>query len=188
MSNILNTRASSYYFIFPRGFFPDRVKKKYEEYIKKQPIPYDNIQDFLNSTIQSITMPSLTAGTVEQVRKLGKIIKYKNSMPVQDAFNKEFSISFRVVDGFINYWAFMETVLYFLNFKNEQLFIQELPLRLLDNQGNIMISIKFSEVLILGFSELEMNATQYDPQDTSFTINFSANYLDIDLEFDRDHK
>jgi len=82
----------------------------------------------------------------------------------------------------------METVLYFLNFKNEDLFIQSLPLRLLDNEGNIMVSLKFSEVLFAGFSELEMNATQYDPQDTSFTINFTANYIDIDLEFDRDHK
>jgi len=188
MANILNTRASSYYFIFPKGFFPDRIKKKYEDYIKKQPIPYDNVQDFLNSTIQSVSMPSLTMDSVQQVRKLGKIIKYKNSIPVQDLFNKDFSISFRVVDGFINYWVFMETVLYFLNFKNEDLFIQSLPLRLLDNEGNIMVSLKFSEVLFAGFSELEMNATQYDPQDTSFTINFTANYIDIDLEFDRDHK
>lgn len=188
MSNILNTRSSSYYFIFPKGFFPERVKNKYDDYIKKQPIPYDNVQDFLNSTIQSVTMPSLEVGTVEQVRKLGKVIKYKNSLPIQDSFSKDFSISFKMVDGFINYWLFMETVLHFLNFKNEEPFIQSLPLRILDNDGNILVTVKFTEVLVTNFSELEMNSTQYEPQYSQFTIGFTANYIDIDLEFGRDHK
>lgn len=186
MANILNTRPSSYYFVFPKGFFPNRVMEKYEDYIKSQPVPFDTVRDFLNSTIQGVTLPSLAVETVEQIRPLGKRIEYTGSKPVQDLFNKEFSISFRTVDGYINYWIFMETLLYFLNFKNEQLFIQQLPLRILDNEGNITVSVIFTEVLITSFSELTLDYTQYDPQDISFSIGFKANYIDIDLEVGMD--
>lgn len=187
MSNILNARASSYYFIFPREFFPESIKSKYKTYIFKQPIPYDNVMDFINSTIQGIDIPGLTMNTVQQVRKLGKIIKYKNSMPVQDLFNKEFTINFRMVDGYINYWILLETILYFLNFKQESLFIPDFPLRILDNEGNIMISIIFKEVLISNISSLAMNSVQYDPDVNIFSLAFSSNYIDIDLEFYKDH-
>ena len=41
---ILNPKANSFYFNFPKGFFSERVTQKYEKYIKRQPIPFDNVR------------------------------------------------------------------------------------------------------------------------------------------------
>ncbi len=54
---LLNPKGNSFYFVFPRGFFPPVVVDKYMPYIKKQPIPFDNINDYMNSTIQTIGFP-----------------------------------------------------------------------------------------------------------------------------------
>lgn len=179
---LLNSRSSSYYFVFPRGFFPQQVVDKYKPYVYKQPFQYDNIPAFINSTIQSVSFPSMNIDSVEQVRKLGKRVAYKSSTPVQDLFTREFNIDFRCVEGFTNYWIFLETVLFFLNFKNDQLFIQDFPLRLLDNDGNIITTVRFKEVILTSFSELQLNYTQNNYQANTFSVGFKCNYIDIDLE------
>jgi hypothetical protein len=179
---LLNPKSNSFYFVFPRGFFPDTVVNKYMPYLKKQPIPFDTVAQYINSTIRSIGFPGMSIDSVEQVRNLGKKINYKSSTPVQELFSKEFTIQFKSVDGFINYFIMLDTILHFLNFQNPQVFIQDLPVRIMDNEGNIVTSLTFQEVILTSFSELELSYTSNAPQPTSFTVGFKANYIDIVLE------
>jgi hypothetical protein len=76
----------------------------------------------------------------------------------------------------------LDTVLDFLNFANDQVFIQALPLRIMDNEGNIVMSVTFQEVLFTSFSELELNYTNNNPTYSSFNLGFKCNYIDIVLE------
>lgn len=183
---LLNPKSNSFYFVFPKGFFPDIVVEKYTPYLKKQPIPYDNLQTYVNSTIQSVGFPSMSIDTVDQVRPLGKKVNYKSSTPIQNMFSTDFTISFRAVDGFINYFILLDTILYFLNFINPQLFIQDLPMRIMDSEGNIVVSVTYQEVTLTSFSGLELSYPSNSPQPTAFTIGFKYNYLDIKLEANRD--
>lgn len=179
---ILNPKSNSFYFIFPKGFFPSVVTDKYLPYLKKQPIPFDDVSSYMNSTIRSIGFPSMTIDSVEQTRNLGKRITYKSGTPIQDLFSRDFNIQFKNVDGFINYFIMLDTILHFMDFKNPNLFIQNLPLRIMDNEGNIVTSITFQEVTLTSFSELELTYTSNSPQPTSFNVGFKCNYIDIVLE------
>ena len=104
---LLNPKSSSFYFVFPKGFFPAKVVDKYLPYLKKQPIPFDTVSAYMNSTIRSVGFPSMTIDSVEQVRPLGKKINYKSGTPVQELFSKDFAIQFKLVDGFINYFIML---------------------------------------------------------------------------------
>lgn len=179
---ILNPKASSFYFNFPKGFFSDRVIQKYTKYIERQPIPFDNVQSYVNSTIQSISFPSLNIDTVEQVRPLGKKINYKSATPIQDLFSKDISINFKAADGYINYFIMLDTVLDYLNFANPEPFIPVLPLRVLDGEGNVVFSVQFDQVIFSSFTGLELSYTANNPTYTSFTLGFTCNYLDIKFE------
>lgn len=179
---LLNPKSSNYYFKFPKGFFSDNIIKKYEGYVKKQQIPFDDISQYINFTIQSISFPSLNIDNVEQTRNLGKKIVYKSGTPVQDLFSHEFTINFRMVDGFINYFIMLDTVLEFINFANPEVFKDNLPLRILDNEGNVVTSIIFKEVIFTSFSELELNYASNNPIFTTFSLGFRCNYIDIILE------
>jgi len=179
---ILNPKGSSFYFNFPKGFFSERVVSKYTKYIEKQPSPFENVPQYVNSTIQSISFPSLNIDSVEQVRPLGKKVSYKSSTPLQDLFSKDISINFKAADGFVNYFIMLDTVLDFLNFGNPQVFIQTLPLRVMDGEGNIVFSVEFQEVIFTSFSGLELNYTSNNPSYTGFTLGFTCNYLDVKFE------
>ena len=183
---ILNARANSFYFVFPKGFFPDVVHGKYIDYLKKQPTPYDTLTSYMNSTIQSVTFPSMSMDSSEQVRNLGKRITYQSATPVQDLFNREFQISFRIAEGFVNYFIMLETLLDYLDFKNPGVYIQNLPLRTLDNEGNIITTVMFKEVTLTSFSELNLNYTQNNPSVYTFNVGFKCNYLGLDLEIGKE--
>jgi hypothetical protein len=79
----------------------------------------------------------------------------------------------------------METISAHLNFKNPALFVDNLPLRILDNQGNIITSVLFKGITIASLSELSLNYTQNAPAATSFSVGFNYNYISIDLEMAR---
>jgi hypothetical protein len=179
---LLNPKGNSFYFVFPRGFFPPPVVDKYLPYIKKQPIPFDNINDYMNSTIQTIGFPSMNIDSVEQIRNLGKKISYKSSTPVQDLFSQDFTVGFKNVDGFVNYFIMLDTILHFLNFKNPQLHLQDLPLRIMDNEGNIVMSVTFQGTILTSYSELQLSYASNANQFTPFTLGFKCNYIDIVLE------
>jgi hypothetical protein len=179
---LLNPKGNSFYFVFPRGFFPPKVVDKYLPYIKRQPIPFDNINDYMNSTIQTIGFPNMAIDSVEQIRNFGKKISYKSSTNVQDLFSHDFSIGFKNVDGFINYFIMLDTILNFLNFQNDQLRLPDLPLRIMDNEGNIVTSVTFKEVILTSYSELQLSYASNANQFTQFTLGFKCNYLDIVLE------
>lgn len=179
---LINSKNSNFYFVFPRGFFPRAVTDKYLPYLKKQPTAYESIDQLMNSSIQSINFPSLQATTVEQVRYLGKKVNYKGAVPIQDLFSKDFTISFRHVDGYINYFVMLDTLLYFLNFKNPDVHSIDLVLRTMDNQGNIVTSVSFKETILTGITNLDFNYTQNSPQNAAFSLTFVCNYIDIVLE------
>jgi hypothetical protein len=179
---LLNPKGNSFYFVFPRGFFPQFVADKYLPYIKRQPIPFDNINDYMNSTIQTVGFPQMTIDSVEQIRNFGKKISYKSSTNVQDLFSHDFSIGFKNVDGFINYFIMLDTILDFINFANPEVFLMNLPLRIMDSQGGIVASVVFQEVLFTSFGEIELNYTSNNPQFSAFSVGFKCNYLDIKME------
>ena len=63
---ILNSRNNNFIVSFQRGFFFPEITEKYETYIKRLPIPYENIHDYMTAGVQAITFPSLQGETVEQ--------------------------------------------------------------------------------------------------------------------------
>jgi hypothetical protein len=182
---ILNARGNTFYFVFPKGFFPDEIQSKYFQYIKSQSIPYDTLTQYMNSTVQNVTFPSLQLDTVTQTRPLGKTITYQSATPIQNLFSQGFQVTFRMAEGFINYFVMLETMLTHLNFKNPELFVVNLPLQILDNNGNVITSVQFKGVTLAGLSELSLNYTQNAPSVTTFTASFNYNYLSIDLEMAR---
>jgi hypothetical protein len=80
----------------------------------------------------------------------------------------------------------LETVLEHLNFKNPSLYIQNLPLRILDNEGVVVTSVTFKDVNLTSVSNLSLNYTQNAPSVYTFSIGFACNYLGIDLNIGKE--
>jgi hypothetical protein len=179
---ILNSKGSNFYFVFPKGFFPEAITNKYLPYLKRQPVAYESIPQMMNSTIQGISFPQLQAGTVEQTRYLGKKQRYKGSVPIQDLFTQDFTVTFKLLDGYINYFVMLDTLLWFLDFKNPREYSYDLVIRMLDNNGNIVTSVGFKNTILTTISDLTLSYTANSPEVQTFTLNFSCNFIEIYLE------
>ena len=49
--------------------------------------------------------------TFQQTRIYGKKQEYKDPTPVEDLFTREFTLTFKMADAFLNYWIFVDNSL-----------------------------------------------------------------------------
>ena len=69
---LLNVRQNGFIFSFPPDYFSEKVKEKYKKYYQSLILPYDTINDFMSSTIQSIDFPGWQMNPAQQTRLFGK--------------------------------------------------------------------------------------------------------------------
>ena len=104
---ILNSRNNNFIVRFQKNFFYPELVAKYETYIKRLPIPYENLQDYMTAGIQAISFPSLTAETVEQTLYEDPI-KAKGGLRPIYWLDRNFTITFKSYEGYINYWVMFD--------------------------------------------------------------------------------
>lgn len=180
---LLNARQNGFIFHFPKTFLNDVVVDKYKGYVKRLPIPYDTVNDFINSTIQSVNFPTLrTIDTAEQIRPGGFKQTYKSATTLQNLIQRDFSVTFKLGEGFINYWIMYENIVKFLDFKNKDEYFDDFRLLLLDNDGIIMASVLLQQPLVTSISEIQLNYANTTPNFAAFTVGFRCNYVDVKLE------
>ena len=180
---LLNARQNGFIFNFPRGFFSDALNQKYLGYVKRMPIPYDSMKDFMNSTIQQITFPTFQSiDHVEQTRPGGYKQNYKSSTNIQNLVKRDFNVTFKLGEGFINYWVMYESIVEFLDFNNKEEVLPDLTLHLLDHEGVIMATVDFQQPIYTSLSEVQLNFASTTPQFTTFSVGFRCNYVKIKLD------
>ncbi len=179
---ILNSRSSQFIFTFPKKWFYPSIEKDWSAFYQKLPYPYESVSDFMNTTIQSISFPPFAMDVVEQTKMFGKKIDWKNSKPLTDLFTRQVTVNFKQVDGFFNYWVMQQQILEFLDFSQNQEYLNDFVIRILDNDGRLLNSIFFKEILFTSMTEFELNYAQNSPDFKSFSVTFTYNFIEIKSE------
>ena len=109
---ILNSRNNAYDFRFPRLFIPKEVATKYKKYLNRVPggLLAEPI-DFVNYSIQGVNIPGVSFDPTTQADNDGTTRYHRGSVPIQNTITREFTVTFQLLDGFINYWIMMDTLL-----------------------------------------------------------------------------
>jgi hypothetical protein len=177
---ILNSRPNLFQFSFTRKFIPEHIAAKYRPYLNR--IPGNLIEepiDFINYTIQSINLPAVSYEPVQQSQFPGRQILFRNSLPVMELFQKELTISLQLVDGYINYWILLETLLYYYNFSTEDPYIEDQNINILDAEGNVIVTLCLQKPLLKSISDLQVSFGTNVAEFKTFDLNLSYNQLDI---------
>jgi len=179
---ILNVRNNSFVFLFPENFFSDNIKEKYKSYYQSLILPYDSIDDFMSSTVQSIDFPAWNMELAQQTRPLGKKQEYKSAKPLKELFTREITLTMKISDAYLNYFIFLENALEFLDFSNKQQTLSPLRLMLLSNEGYSVSSIIFNKPILKSQTGIKLSYSSVTPQFNTFEIKFQ--YYDFKLEVD----
>lgn len=193
---ILNSKTNQFVFRFPKNFIPEDVEKKYNFYLKKLPTPFENILDYVNHTIQSVTFPSVTADVVEQVQgrrtfsEPGGAMLTKNpqiwrqTVDLEKAIDKSFTVQMKAADGYLNYWVLFETFRRDIQITNEEEYIPDMNMIYLDYAGYQLLTVDFKQPLFVGLSEIEMNYANVTLDFRTISATFRYNTFDINVKTD----
>jgi len=182
---ILDSRNNLFEFTFPRKFIPQDIINKYKPYLNK--IPGSLLEepiDFLNYSIQSINMPGMNFDPVTQSDNDGTTRYHRGYVPIQNTIERQFTVTFQLLDGFINYWILMDTFLYYYAKQTKDKYIADIPLNIIDAEGLRVASILFEKPIMNSLSELDLNFSTNIAEFNRFTATFYYNKLNIKIELD----
>lgn len=185
---ILENRNDLFKVEIPKIFIPKEIKERYKPYLDRMPTPIEDISDLVNYSIQGITIPNFNYQPVEQVkpgyteRKTGTTRKYRASLSQEMLIDRNFTISFQLLDGNINYWIMLETFFFYYGHENPEPFTCNIPVRIFDAEGICMYSSIFVDCLFTGLNEFTMSYSEITPEFRTFDATFSFNELKIDFQ------
>lgn len=185
---IINSRSANFIFTFPKNFYSKSVLDKWEPYVKRLPLPYDTVESYMSSTIQSVTFPGINMEPVTQTRTLGKKQEFRNSVPIADLWNREITVDFATKDAYANWWIFLENILdNHLNFSaapSANYLEDPLAMRFISQEGYVVQTIMFKGVYFKSIGDLAMSYSDNSPEYRNFSVTLGFYKLDLVVEQD----
>ncbi len=177
----LSSQNSQFVFNLPSDFLPQEIINTYTPILEKNWIQYENVIDYLNSTIKSINYPGLSVQTPEQRLIRGKTRAYKPATNVQDILSThELAVVFRSVDADLNYWlAYDVFVKHYLDVEN--IFINPFTITAVDIWRDAIYRIKFFELIAISLSDNTFDYSQQKTNAKEFTLTFKFNFTDVEF-------
>jgi hypothetical protein len=185
---ILQNRNDLFKVELPKIFIPKSVKERYAPYLFRMPTPIDDISDLVNYSIQSITIPNFNYQPVEQVKPgyyeqaKGTTRKWRQALSPELLIDRNFSITFQLLDGNINYWIMLETFFYYYDYQNTKPYTCDIPLRIFDAEGICMYTSYFKDCLFTGLNQFTLSYSDITPEFRTFECNFAFNNIQIDFQ------
>ena len=205
----LSPRYDLVRFHLPKTFLPEEVEKKYTEYLNSDNYTVGTAIDYLNESIQGITMPGLSGLTITQqqigsnniVRTNTSVLPKKriNVEPIHEInhltsgnplekIDKEFKVTFRINQGFLNYFMMYETVFHYACREYRLDPEDVMYIELLNEDGTILSRVKFIGVYIDGIEGLDFNYTKVEREANTFDVTFKFNNIDFEYFVNKDYR
>jgi hypothetical protein len=176
----LSSQGSQFSFNLPSDFLPSEIIATYQPVLEKNWVQYENVIDYLNSTIKSIDFPGINFNTPSQTLLRGKTRTYKPATNVQDIVKHDLSVTFASVDSHLNYFLMFDIITkHYLDVNN--LFINPFIVSALDIHRDEIYKIKFFEIIIKSLTDIKFDYSQQKVSATEFTLGFTFNFFDIEF-------
>jgi hypothetical protein len=180
----LSSQSSQFVFNLPPNFIPAEIIQSYTPILEKNWIQYENVIDYLNSTIKAASFPGITIDLPKQNLIRGKERMYKPATNVQDVVGHDITITFASVDADINYWIIFDIVTkHYLDVEN--LYLNPITITAVDIHRDGIYTIIFKEVILKSLSENKFDYAQQKVNSKEFTLGFHFNFYEVEFLLDR---
>ena len=184
---ILQSRNDLFKIELPRVFIPKDIKDRYSPYLLRMPTPITDVSDVVNYSIQSISIPNFNFSPVEQVKPgnapqaKGTTRRFRNSLSQEMLIDRNFTITFQLLDGNVNYWVMLETFFHYYGFDNAKPYTFDIPLHIFDAEGIRMYSVQFHDCLFTGLNQFTLSYSDMTPEFRTFECTFAFNEIKMDF-------
>jgi hypothetical protein len=177
----LSSQGSQFVFNLPSDFAPTEIINTYTPILEKNWIQYENIIDYLNSTIKSVNFTGISFDLPRQITMRGKERNFKPAKNVQDiTTTRDLTITFRSVDSDLNYWLMFDIITkHYLDVENQ--WLNPFTITCVDIHRDAIYVIRFYEIILKSLSDNTFNYSQQKIQSKDFTMTFHFNFYDIEF-------
>lgn len=177
----LSSQSSQFVFNLPSDFLPTEIIDTYSPILEKNWIQYENVIDYINSTIKSVNFPGIGFEMPKQITMRGKERQFKPAKNVQDiTTTHDLTVTLRSVDSDLNYWLMFDIITkHYLDTENA--FINPFTITCVDIHRDSIYVIRFYEIILKGLSENSFNYSQQKVASKDFTLTFHFNFYDIEF-------
>lgn len=175
----LDSRHSGFILLFPPTFYDPELKRIYKTYVKQMLLPYETLDDFMSSTVQQIAFPGWDMNMPRQIRPLGAEQDFKSAKPIKDLVDREVTVTFQIVDGFVNYFVFLDNALRYLDFNNNKQYFDVMRLGWLSREGFLLGYMDMRKVILHGMSNFKLSYASMAQEFNTFDAKFKFNDWNI---------
>ena len=181
----LSSQSSQFVFNLPQDFIKPEIINTYQPILEKNWVQYENVIDYLNSTIKSVNFPGISFDMPKQILMRGKERQFKPAKNVQDiTTTHELTITFRSVDSDLNYWLMFDLIS--KHYKDvENSFLNPFTITCVDIHRDALYVIRFYEIILKSLSDNTFNYSQQKVASKDFTLGFHFNFYDIEFILDK---
>lgn len=192
----LSPRYDLFRFSFPKDFLPKDLEEKYQKLFITDSAVISSPINYLNESIVGVTFPGISDINITQTqhgfntteRKSGKInvepkheINHVSPENPLEKIDKEFKVTFRLNQGFYNYFMLYETIFYKICKPIDYPPQDILYIELLDATGNIISRVKFINCYIDGIEGLNFDYTKIEREAGTFEVTFKFDNIDYEI-------
>ena len=194
----LSPRFDQFRFTLPKDFLPRIVEERFRTVLNKEPGVVVTPIDYLNESIQSISLPGMDGLSIEQdqheshpvtrsLNKFGRInvepvhkTTYQSSGNPLEKLDKQFKITFRLNQGLYNYFMIYETIFHrYAKTDGTRDHDPVFQIYLLDEDGTAISCILLKNLVIDGIDGLDFNFSKVERESTTFEVRFKYNNIDF---------
>ena len=177
----LSSQSSQFIFNLPQAFLKPEIITTYTPILEKNWVQYENVIDYLNSTIKGVNFPGISFDLVKRIEVRGKERYLKPAKNVQDiTTTHDLTVTFRSVDSDLNYWLMFDIISkHYLDVDNA--FLEPFTITCVDIHRDAIYVIRFYEIIVKSLSDNTFNYSQQKVNAKEFTITFHFNFYDIEF-------
>ena len=199
----LSPRYDLFRFHLPKTFLPPEIEAKYTAILNKDAYTMTTAIDYLNESIQGVSMPGINdLTTVQTQHGSNNITRTSNRLNVEAAheityltvenplekIDKEFKVTFRANNGLLNYFMLYETAFWYACREYTWDCEPVMYIELLNEDGTVISRVKYIDVHFNGIEGLDFNYSKIERETNTFDITFKFNNIDFEYLINEDYR
>ena len=177
----LSSQSSQFLFSLSSDVLKQETINTYTPLLEKNWIQYDNVIDYLNSTIKSVNFTGISIDMPKQNIMRGKEIYYKPAKNIQDIIStRQLNVTFASVDSDLNYWLLFDIIQ--KNYLDvENMYVNPFTITCLDIHRDVIYTIIFKQIIFTNLGDNTFDYSQQKVNSKEFTMTFNFNFYEIDF-------
>lgn len=177
----ISSQSSQFVFNLASDILKQEIINTYTPLLEKNWIQYDNVIDYLNSTIKAVNFTGISIDMPKQNIIRGKEIYYKPAKNAQDIISsRQLNVTFASVDSDLNYWLLFD-IIYKNYLDTENMYVNPFTITCLDIHRDAIYTIIFKQIIFTNLSDNTFDYSQQKVNSKEFTMTFNFNFYEVDF-------